>query len=421
VRPPLPPGPYLVVGLARSGAAAMRMLAPHGEVVGVDSGSPAGLPDGLETHLESDGLELLDRARTVVKSPGVPQEAPVVQAARARGIEVTGELELAWRLMPDSRFVAVTGTNGKTTTAELLGAMTGAAVAGNVGTPLAALADEAPPLVVCEASSFQLEDSSEFAPEIAVLVNLGEDHLDRHGTVEAYHAAKMRIFANQAGDDVAVVPFDLGPRVPNSVTFGGDQADLAQVGKRLLWRGEPLIEVAAIRLRGAHNLENAMAAAAAALVNATPPEDVRRALEAFAGVPHRLEEVAERDGVLYVNDSKATNVEAARVGIEAFEPGTVHAILGGSLKGGSFVGLRDALTSRARAAYLIGEAAERLAADLEGTVPLERSGNLATAVAKARAAAQPGDVILLSPACASYDQFENYEKRGEKFRELARG
>jgi UDP-N-acetylmuramoylalanine--D-glutamate ligase len=323
--------------------------------------------------------------------------------------------------MPDSRFVAVTGTNGKTTTAELLGAMTGAAVAGNVGTPLAALADEAPPLVVCEASSFQLEDSSEFAPEIAVLVNLGEDHLDRHGTVEAYHAAKMRIFANQAGDDVAVVPFDLGPRVPNSVTFGGDQADLAQVGKRLLWRGEPLIEVAAIRLRGAHNLENAMAAAAAALVNATPPEDVRRALEAFAGVPHRLEEVAERDGVLYVNDSKATNVEAARVGIEAFEPGTVHAILGGSLKGGSFVGLRDALTSRARAAYLIGEAAERLAADLEGTVPLERSGNLATAVAKARAAAQPGDVILLSPACASYDQFENYEKRGEKFRELARG
>jgi UDP-N-acetylmuramoylalanine--D-glutamate ligase len=399
----------------------MRMLAPHGEVIGVDSGTPATVPGELETHLGSDGLDLLDRARTLVKSPGVPQEAPVVQAARARGVEVTGELELAWRLMPDTRFVAVTGTNGKTTTVELLGAMTGAAVAGNVGTPLASLAGDAPPLAVAEVSSFQLEDSSQFAPEVAVLINLGEDHLDRHGTVEAYHAAKMRIFANQAGDDVAVVPFDLGARVPNSVTFGGDEADLAHVGDRLLWRGEELIGVAEIRLRGAHNLENAMAAAAAALVSGALAGKVRDALRTFAGVPHRLEEVAERDGVLYVNDSKATNVDAARVGIEAFEPGTVHAILGGSLKGGSFVGLRDTLASRARAAYLIGEAAERLAADLDGAVTLNRSGDLPTAVAQARAAAEPGDVILLSPACASYDQFENYERRGERFRELARG
>jgi UDP-N-acetylmuramoylalanine--D-glutamate ligase len=323
--------------------------------------------------------------------------------------------------MPGSRFIAVTGTNGKTTTVELLGAITGAAVAGNVGTPLSSLVEQAPPLVVCEVSSFQLEDASQFAPEIAVLINLGEDHLDRHGSVEAYHDAKMRIFANQAGDDAAVVPFDLGPRVPNSVTFGGDAADLAHVGEHLLWRGEPLIGVAEIRLRGAHNLENAMAASAAALVNGTPPDDVRRGLRTFAGVPHRLEEVAERDGVLYVNDSKATNVDAARVGIEAFDPGTVLAILGGSLKGGSFVGLRDALASRAKAAYLIGEAAERLAADLDGAVPLTRSGDLAAAVADARAAASPGDVILLSPACASYDQFENYEKRGQKFRELAGG
>jgi UDP-N-acetylmuramoylalanine--D-glutamate ligase len=399
----------------------MRTLAPHGEVIGVDSGSPAGVPAGLEVHLESDGLDLLDRAQTVVKSPGVPQEAPLVQAALARGVEVTGELELAWRLMPDTRFVAVTGTNGKTTTAELLGAMTGAAVAGNVGTPLSSLVEEAPPLVVCEVSSFQLEDASQFAPEVAVLINLGEDHLDRHGTVEAYHAAKMRIFANLVSDDVAVVPFDLGTRVPNSVTFGGDQADLAHVGERLFWRGEPLIEVGDIRLRGAHNLENAMAAAAAALVNGTPADDVRRALATFAGVPHRLEEVAERDGVLYVNDSKATNVDAARVGIEAFEPGTVHAILGGSIKGGGFVGLRDALAARAKAAYLIGESAERLAADLDGVVPIARSGDLPTAVGQARAAAAPGDVILLSPACASYDQFENYERRGEEFRRLARG
>jgi len=421
VRPALPPGPYLVVGLARSGAGAMRMLAPHGEVIGVDSGSPADVPEGLEVHLETDGLDLLDRAQTVVKSPGVPQDAPVVQAARARGVEVTGELELAWRLMPDSRFIAVTGTNGKTTTAELLGEMTGAAVAGNVGTPLSSLVEEAPPLVVCEVSSFQLEDASQCAPDVAVLINLGEDHLDRHGSVEAYHAAKMRIFANLAGDDVAVLPFDLGPRVPNAVTFGGDEADLAHVGDALLWRGEPLIDTADVRLRGPHNLENAMAGAAAALANGTPADDVRSALTTFAGVPHRLEEVAERDGVLYVNDSKATNVDAARVGIEAFEPGTVHAILGGSLKGGSFVGLRDPLASRAKAAYLIGEAAERLAADLDGAVPIKRSGDLATAVAQARAAAEAGDVILLSPACASYDQFEDYEERGERFRELARG
>jgi UDP-N-acetylmuramoylalanine--D-glutamate ligase len=398
----------------------MRMLAPHGEVIGVDSGSPD-VPAGFDARLESDGLDLLEGVRTVVKSPGVPQEAPVVQAARARGLEVTGELELAWRLMPGTRFVAVTGTNGKTTTVELLGAMLRAAVAGNVGTPLSLLVEDAPPLVVCEVSSFQLEDASQFAPDVAVLINLGEDHLDRHGSVEAYHAAKMRVFANQAGDDVAVVPLALEARVPGSVTFGGPGADLAHVGDRLDWHGEPLIEVAEIRLRGAHNLENAMAAAAAALVSGAAAEEVRSGLQTFAGVPHRLEEVAERDGVLYVNDSKATNVDAARVGIEAFEPGTVHAILGGSLKGGGFVGLRDALSSRARGAYLIGEAAERLAADLDGAVALTRGGDLATAVAQARAAARPGDVILLSPACASYDQFEDYEERGEMFRKLARG
>jgi UDP-N-acetylmuramoylalanine--D-glutamate ligase len=419
VRPPLPPGPYLVVGLARSGAAALRMLAPHGDVIGVDS-REVQVP-GSEVHV-GDGIALLDRVQTVVKSPGVPQEAPVIEAARARGLEVTGELELAWRLMPDTRFVAVTGTNGKTTTTELLGEMLGAATAGNVGTALSSLAAAAaaPPLVVVEASSFQLEDTSEFAPDVAVLVNLGEDHLDRHGTVEAYHEAKMRIFANQAGDEIAVAPLKLS--VAGSVTFGGPGADLEHVGGELRWGGEPLIEVGEIRLRGAHNLENAMAAAAAALADGTPAEAVRTGLRTFAGVPHRLEEVAERDGVLYVNDSKATNVDAAVVALEAFEPGSVHAILGGSLKGGGFAGLRSALASRARAAYLVGEAADRLEGDLEGIgIPLERSGDLATAVAAARAAARPGDVVLLSPATASYDQYENFERRGEHFRELARG
>jgi UDP-N-acetylmuramoylalanine--D-glutamate ligase len=394
----------------------MRMLAQHGEVIGVDSREvPAG---GFEVHT-GDGIELLDRVRTVVKSPGVPQDAPVVQAARARGLEVTGELELAWRLMPDTRFVAVTGTNGKTTTTQLLGEMLGAATAGNVGTALSSLVEEAPPLVICEVSSFQLEDTSQFAPEVAVLINLGEDHLDRHGSVEAYQAAKMRVFANQTDDDIAVVPLHI--EAPHGVTFGGTGADLSHEDGELYWRGDPLMPAAEVRLRGAHNLENAMAAAAAALAGGTDPHAVRHALRSFAGVPHRLEEVGERDGVLYVNDSKATNVDAARVGIEAFELGTVHAILGGSLKGGGFAGLRPALRDHARAAYLIGEAAERLAADLEGTVPLVRSGDLATAVAQARAAAQPGEVVLLSPACASYDQYDDFEQRGEHFRELARG
>jgi UDP-N-acetylmuramoylalanine--D-glutamate ligase len=412
VRPPLPPGPYLVVGLARSGIAALRMLAP--DVIGVDA-REVGIPD-FEVHV-GDGIDLLDRVRTVVKSPGVPQGAPVIEAARARGIEVTGELELAWRTMPGTRFVAVTGTNGKTTTTELLGAMYGAATAGNVGTALSSLVEDPPPVVVCEVSSFQLEDTSAFAPDVAVLINLGEDHLDRHGTVEAYQAAKMRIFANRG--DVAVAPLDI--EVPGAVTFGRPDADLANAGGELRWRGEPLIPVSEIRLRGAHNLENAMAASAAALADGVAADDVRRALRSFAGVGHRLEEVATRDGVLYVNDSKATNVDAARVGIEAFEPGTVHVILGGSLKGGGFAGLRDAVASRARAAYLIGEAADRMAGDLEGAVPVTRSGDLATAVAQARANARPGDVILLSPATASYDQYEDFEKRGEHFRELARG
>src|SRR4051794_4519465 len=211
----------------------MRMLAPHGEVIGVDSREVA--VAGFEVNT-GDGVDLLDRVKTVVKSPGVPQEAPVIQAARARGIEVTGEVELAWRLMPDTRFVAVTGTNGKTTTTELLGAMYGAATAGNVGTALSSLVDRPPPLVVCEVSSFQLEDTSRFAPDVAVLINLGEDHLDRHGTVEAYREAKMRIFANRVEDDIAVMPLALAP--PGAGTLGAAGAGLGPTRTQLRLRGE---------------------------------------------------------------------------------------------------------------------------------------------------------------------------------------
>ena len=424
MRPALPQGPYLVVGLARSGAAALVLLREHGEVIGVDSGDPGIAVDGVELHLGTDGVELLDRVRTLVKSPGVPQEAAVVAAARERGIELLGELELAWRLLPN-RFVAVTGTNGKTTTTELLGAMARAAgidvaVAGNVGTPLSSLVGQLAPdaVVVCECSSFQLEDSSAFAPEAALLLNLEEDHLDRHGTMGAYREAKLKVFANQRPDDVAVLPAGFEAEVAATrVSFGG--GDLEQRDGALWWRGERLIPVGEIRLRGAHNVENAMGAAATALACGWPADAVRTTLATFAGVPHRLEEVAERDGVLYVNDSKATNVASARVGIEAF-PGGVHAILGGSLKGGGFGGLREAVASRARAVYLIGEAADALEHDLEGTVPVERCVELGRAVSAARAAARPGDVVLLSPACASYDQYRSYEERGEHFRELVK-
>jgi UDP-N-acetylmuramoylalanine--D-glutamate ligase len=404
VRPPLPEGPYLVVGLARSGIAAARMLSDHGEVIGTDSGSPE-VPGDVDARLGVDGVELLDGVACVVKSPGVPNEAPVIARARDRGLPVLGELELAWRLLPNP-FVAVTGTNGKTTTTELLGAIwreadLAVALAGNVGTPLAALVGEVDEstTIVCEVSSFQAEDSEAFAPDTAVLLNVTEDHLDRHGTLEAYREAKLRVFANQTPEQVAVVP--PGVEVPGS-------------GRRIEFGGLPL-PAGEMRLRGAHNLENAMAASAAATAAGVPQEAVAAALRSFPGVPHRLEEVGSVGGVLYVNDSKATNVSSAVRGIEAFDGG-VHVILGGSLKGGGFEGLRDAVASRCVAAYLIGEAAERLEQDLAGTVPLHRSGDLATAVRDA--AAQPGEVVLLSPACASFDQFRDYEERGDTFRAL---
>jgi UDP-N-acetylmuramoylalanine--D-glutamate ligase len=426
-RPDLPPGPYLVVGLKRSGLAAAEMLAPHGEVIGLDSGRPdiEGDP-GFEVHVGVDGIDLLNRARTVVKSPGVPWQAPVIAEAVARRIDVTGELEMAWRCLPDNPFVAVTGTNGKTTTVELLGAVWRAAglpveVVGNVGRPVSTLVGHADPeaTVVCEASSFQLEDAAEFAPEGAVLLNIEADHLDRHGTFESYRQAKLRAFAHQEEDDVAVLPEGFGP-VPGRgrrVTFGAGQADVSVSDGHLTWEGEPLMRAADLRLRGAHNLENAMAAAAVALARGVPAEAVAEAFRTFAGVPHRLEEVARVDGVLYVNDSKATNPASAVRGIEAF-PGGVHAILGGSLKGGDFVALREPVAARCEAAYLLGPAAEGLARDLADTVPLHASGTLDRAVAEAAAAASPGDVVLLSPACASFDAFRDYEDRGRRFREL---
>ncbi|HEY5390279.1 MAG TPA: UDP-N-acetylmuramoyl-L-alanine--D-glutamate ligase, partial [Solirubrobacteraceae bacterium] len=409
-RPPLPAGPYLVVGLARSGAAAAQaLLARRESVIGTDRAGLAA-PDGAETAL--DGLEALARAGCVVKSPGVPASEPLIVAARERGVPVLGELELAWRLL-ENDFIAVTGTNGKTTTVELLGAMHDAAgvpavVAGNVGRAASLLA--VPPAlapgvtVVCEASSFQLEDTLEFAPRAAVLLNIAPDHLDRHGDMAAYTAAKLRVFENQTAADIAVLP--LGSSAGGAaarVTFGeGEGADMRLQDERLWWRGEPFAARSQIRLRGPHNAHNALAAAAVALSRGLEREAVRRALAEFPGVEHRLEEVATIDGVLYVNDSKATNVASALVALRSFDAGRVHLILGGRGKGEDFGALRAEVAARARAIYLIGEAAEEIAAALRG-LATTRSGTLEQAVADARAAVRPGEVVLLSPACTSFD------------------
>jgi UDP-N-acetylmuramoylalanine--D-glutamate ligase len=442
----LPSGPFLVVGLARSGTAIASLLAERGEtVIGVDSGSPeeaAGLErTGVEVSLGVDGTRQLDRARTVVKSPGVPQDASVVTAARERGIEVTGELELAWRLIPNA-FCAVTGTNGKTTTTELIGhlyrtAGRPAAVAGNVGTPLASLAGTVDPaaIVACEASSFQLEDTTYFSPECGVFINVAPDHLDRHGTLEAYLEAKLRIFANQGNDDFAVYNGqtkelrgrDLGGcarRVrfcPSEEAAADPDCELSMRDGVIFAADDPLIRADELQLLGSHNVENAMAAAAAALASGVSRDAVAQGLRSFAGVPHRLERVRERDGVLYVNDSKATNVASALAGIRAFEGG-VRLIAGGRPKQESFEPLAPVVADRCVACYLIGEAAERMAAELAAAaaagVEVSDAGALDRAVEAAAADAKPGEVVLLSPACASFDAFKDFEERGDRFREL---
>ncbi len=444
-RPPLPRGPFLVVGLARSGQAAARLLAARGEQVrGTDSGHPEGAAGlagvGVEVFPDTDGLALLEGTRTVVKSPGVPREAPVIAAALERGIDVVGELELAWRAIPN-RFVGVTGTNGKTTTVELLGHLyRGAgepvAVAGNVGTPLSELAGAVEPdaTVVCECSSFQLEDTELFAPECAVFLNLAPDHLDRHADLESYLAAKLRIFANQGNDDLAVynaddpalVGTDLGgcARRVAFCTGAAPDCEVALAEGTIFHDGRPLLAVDELGLFGEHNVANAMAAAAAALSMGLDPDAVREGLRSFAGVPHRLEQVAEIGGVRFVNDSKATNVASASVGLRAFGGG-VHAILGGSEKDEPFAPLLDPIRERCAACYLTGAAAERLARELAPAVgagvELHRCAGLEDAVRRAAAAARPGEVVLLSPACASFDEFESFEQRGDRFREIVEG
>ena len=401
---------FLVLGLARSGQAAALALRRRGkEVIGVDASAELDVgrlaESGVELHLGTEEEHLLDGVETVIKSPGVPAEAPLVAAARSRGIAVWSELELGARLLPNP-ILGVTGTNGKTTTSELLGVMLGAPVAGNVGRALCDLDGDVEPeqIVVCEVSSFQLEDVHELRPRVAVLLNVEPDHLDRHGTLEAYRDAKLRIFEHQGEGDTAVLPRGFGdvPGKAARIEFDGD---------------DPL--PAEPRIPGAHNRENAAAATAAARALGVEDSRIAQALETFPGVAHRLEPVAEAGGVLYVNDSKATNTTAARRAIAAYEA-PLHVILGGRGKGESYTELALELTGRARRAYLIGEAARDLAVALElAGVHHELSGDLETAVRTAASKARPGEIVLLAPACASYDQFRDFEERGDTFRRLA--
>ena len=382
----------LVLGLARSGEAARAALEARGTEVVV-----------ADRKLGNDGdLTLLDGVDVLVKSPGVPGDEPLPVEARRRGIPLWSEIELGARLLPN-RLVAVTGTNGKTTTSELLGHMLRAPVAGNVGRALTELVGQIDAVtpVVCEVSSFQLEDVHEFAPVVAILLNLEPDHLDRHGTFGAYRDAKLRVF-ERAG--TAVVPRGFGsiPGSAHRVEFAADDP----------LPDEPLIP-------GAHNRENAAAAAAAARALGFDEETIGEGLRTFPGVAHRLEPVGRIGGVRFVNDSKATNTAAARRALATFDD-RLHLILGGSLKGEQFDELAQAAAeANVVSAYLIGEAAEPLAVALGSAgVPFQLATTLERAVAEAARAAQPGEIVLLSPACASFDQFRDFEQRGEEFRRL---
>ncbi len=405
----------LVLGLARSGEAAALALARRGvEVVGVDRREDVDAgrlrEAGVEVVLGADDPELLDGVDLLVKSPGVSPAAPLAAAARERGLTLWSEVELGFRLLQNP-ILGVTGTNGKTTTSELLGTIFRAAgkdvaVAGNVGRPLSALdgalGEEA--WIVCELSSFQLEDIDTFRPHIAVLLNLAPDHLDRHETLDDYRSAKLRIFENQRAEDVAVVPrgFEPVPGEARRIEFAlGDELP-----------AEPAIP-------GEHNRENAAAATAAARAAGIPDDAIAAGLSSFAGVPHRLELVREVGGVRFVNDSKATNPEAAERALSAYPPG-IRLILGGSRKGIPFRRLaKRAAAAGVAQAYLIGESADEVAEALaaEG-VRFTYSRDLEKAVQDAFRDADPGEVVLLSPACASYDQFRDFEERGERFREL---
>jgi UDP-N-acetylmuramoylalanine--D-glutamate ligase len=438
----------LVIGLARTGVATALFCAARGaSVTATDLRGDAEIPDaaklratGVQLHLGSHDPALLDRQELVIPSPGVAADAPLLAAARTAQIPIWSEVELASRFLHEgSSLLGITGSNGKTTTTSLIAHILEAnglptLLAGNIGTPLISVVDRTTDdtRVVAELSSFQLEWIASFRPHIALLLNLTPDHLDRHGSFDVYARAKARIFENQQPADAAILNADdpaaaaLAPSRPQVYWFSRRQP-VAQGtyvrGNEILFRSpamhtdELVLRLTDIPLPGIHNVENVLAAVTAARLAAVAAQDIPAAVRTFHGVEHRLEFVADISGVRYYNDSKATNVDATRKALEAF-PGRILIILGGKDKGSDYTTLQKALNEKAILAILIGAAAEKIAAQITGSVAIEQAGTLERAVDIARNAARPGDIVLLAPACASFDQFENYEQRGRVFKQL---
>jgi UDP-N-acetylmuramoylalanine--D-glutamate ligase len=434
----------LVVGLARSGLAAARFLVRRGAVVAATDRAPAEALAaaaaelaalGVELHLGGHPAAAFEAAEAIVLSPGVPHELPVLARARARGVPVVGELELAGRFIREP-IVAVSGTNGKTTVTEMIGRMLAASgrrvfVGGNIGTPLIGYADRPEPaeVVVAEVSSFQLDTIVRFRPDVAVLLNITDDHLDRYADFEAYVRSKMRLFENQTAADAAVLN-GADPAIrPRAAAIrarrlfynaAGDPEAAAELAGgalrvRLPSGAAHAFTLEGFRLKGPHNLENAAAAALAALAAGASPAGVQETLTTFAGLPHRLETVATVGGVAYVNDSKATNVDAVQRALECFERPVVL-IMGGLDKGGDFTQLAAAVRARVKRLILIGAAAGKIGAALAGSAPAAAAASMAEAVRRAAESARPGEAVLLSPGCASFDMYANYAARGEDFR-----
>ena len=446
------PRSIAVLGFARSGRALAEALLDRGVAVSIGDSRPERDFEGVEAlsrrgarfFFGGPPIEFLSGADWLAISPGVPTDDPAVAAARARGLPVLAEIEIAWRIAEAeapgrNRWVAVTGTNGKSTTttwiAETL-RRSGrpVALAGNIGAPLSGFLSESGGRdFVCEVSSFQLEAIDRFRPDVAVLTNITPDHLDRYLGFGEYAAAKARLFARQRPEDVAILNAD--DPASNGIPTRARRVLFSRRGRPAgkgawLEQGEIVSDAAGDRhavvpadrlaLPGAHNLENALAVVAAAECLGAPAESIADALTRFQGLPHRTELVAESGGVRYVDDSKGTNVDAAAKSLEGFADGSVLLILGGRDKHGDFAGLRELAARKARTVLTIGEAAETIESALAGAAPVERSGTMEKAVARAAALARPGDTVLLSPACASFDQYGNFEERGRHFAALVR-
>jgi len=437
----------LVVGLGKSGVASALFLAQRGAKVAVsDAKSPEQLRDeipllldhGISVETGQHGERTFRDQDLIVVSPGVPFDVPQLVHARERGIPVIGEVELAARFLK-GHIVAITGSNGKTTTTALAGEIIAASgrkvlVGGNIGTPAITFVDRATDdtWVVLEISSFQLETIESFHPHIAVVLNITPDHLDRHHTFENYAAAKARIFENQTPSEFAVLNADNEPCVAMAKKSKAPVRWFSRIkevesgaflrGDQIIWRdcnGErAIMSVSAIQLKGAHNVENVLAGVAVGMLAGIEPAQIRKAVAGFKAVEHRLEFVATVRGVDYYNDSKATNVDATIKALESF-PGRIHLILGGKDKGSDYTLLNDLLEQRVKRVYTIGAAAAKIESQVHGTEVVS-TGTLESAVKRASEAASAGDIVLLAPACASFDQFDSYEHRGRVFKDLVR-